>query len=67
MIILFIYIGGFLVSFNDVAGPFAGVVFGISNTFATTSGIIIPYFVAAVTKNVTIYFEIINLSLNLFF
>jgi hypothetical protein len=45
--------GGFLVTYNDIAGPFAGVVFGISNTIASLTGIIIPYFVAAVTKNVT--------------
>ena len=44
--------GGFLVTYNDIAGPFAGVVFGISNTIASLTGIIIPYFVAAVTKNV---------------
>ena len=39
-------------AYNEVAGPYAGVVFGISNTFASMTGIFVPYFVAAVTKNV---------------
>ncbi len=54
---LYVYLvshkGGFLVTHNDIAGPFAGVVFGIFNTIASLRGMIIPYFVAAVSKNVT--------------
>ncbi|CAF1320943.1 unnamed protein product, partial [Didymodactylos carnosus] len=34
---------------NDIAPSYAGLVFGISNTFATLPGIISPYIVGAVT------------------
>ena len=47
--------GGFLVAFSDVAESYSGVVFGISNTFATLTGIFVPYFVAAITKNVIFF------------
>lgn len=38
---------------NDVAPAYAGIVFGISNTFATLPGIISPYIVGALTEKVT--------------
>lgn len=43
---------GFLVNVNDIAGPYSGIVFGISNTFATITGIVSPYVVGVLTKNV---------------
>lgn len=45
------YGAGFLVNYNDIAGPFSGIVFGIGNTFATIPGIIAPYLVGVITKN----------------
>jgi len=30
---------GYLINMNDVAGPYAGIIFGISNTFGTIPGI----------------------------
>ncbi len=43
---------GYLVNINDIAGPFSGILFGISNTMATLTGIISPNVAAALTKNV---------------
>ena len=48
------YGGGFLVNYNDVGGSFAGIVFGLSNTIGTVSGIVAPYLVGALTVNVNI-------------
>jgi hypothetical protein len=39
---------------NDIAPAYAGIVFGISNTFATISGIVSPYVVGALTEKVGI-------------
>lgn len=41
-----------MVNFNDVGASYAGLVFGISNTFGTVPGIVAPYLVGVVTKNV---------------
>ncbi len=38
---------------NDIAPAYAGIVFGISNTFATLPGIISPYIVGALTEKVS--------------
>jgi ACS family sodium-dependent inorganic phosphate cotransporter-like MFS transporter 5 len=46
------YGSGFLVNYNDVGGAFSGMVFGLSNTIGTLSGIIAPYLVGALTRNV---------------
>ncbi|KAL7670442.1 hypothetical protein ACOME3_005378 [Neoechinorhynchus agilis] len=40
---------GFMCVCNDLSSRFAGVLFGISNTFATIPGIISPYFTAMFT------------------
>ena len=51
------YGAGFLVNYNDVCGKFAGMALGIGNTFASIPGILAPFFVGLVTKNVSkIYF-----------
>lgn len=44
------YGGGFMLTANDIAPAYAGIVFGISNTFATLPGIISPYIVGALTE-----------------
>lgn len=38
---------------NDIAPPYTGIVFGISNTFATLPGIISPYIVGSLTEKVS--------------
>ncbi|RNA04079.1 sialin [Brachionus plicatilis] len=45
---------GHLVNINEISGPFSGIVFGVSNTLATIPGIIAPYVVGVLTKNVQI-------------
>jgi len=42
-----------LVNINDISGAFAGVVFGITNTFGTIPGILSPYIVGVITKHVS--------------
>ena len=37
---------------NDIAPAYAGIIFGISNTFATLPGIISPYIVGALPEKV---------------
>lgn len=46
--------GGFLLVANDIAPAYAGIVFGISNTFATLPGIISTYVVGALTDKVSL-------------
>ena len=43
---------GVMVNHVDIAPPFAGVLFGISNTVATLSGVFAPYVVGRLTINV---------------
>lgn len=43
---------GYLVNINDIAGPYSGIVFGLSNTIATLPGIISPNMASAITKHV---------------
>ena len=45
---------GHLVNINDVAGPYSGILFGVSNTIATLPGIISPYLVGLITAQVSI-------------
>jgi hypothetical protein len=44
--------GGFILVANDIAPAYAGIIFGISNTFATIPGIVSPYVVGALTEQV---------------
>jgi hypothetical protein len=46
--------GGYTVNINDVGGKYSGVLFGISNTFATIPGFIAPYVVSKITPNVSL-------------
>ncbi len=48
-----IHIAASLFSLHDCR--YAGVLFGITNTFSTLPGIIAPYVVSALTPNVSIY------------
>ena len=43
---------GFLVNYNDISGSFSSITFGIGNTFGSIPGIIAPYVVGVLTKNV---------------
>ena len=49
------YGAGFIVNYNDIAGSYAGLSFGLANTFGTIPGFIAPQIVGAITKNVTIF------------
>lgn len=40
-----------MVNYNDVAGKYAGITFGMANTFGTVSGIVAPTFVGLLTPN----------------
>ena len=51
----FYWSAGPLVNVNDIAGRFSGIVFGIANTFGTIQGIICPYIVGVITKDVFKY------------
>ena len=42
-----------MVNFNDIAGKYSGITFGIANTFGTISGIVAPSFVGFLAKNGT--------------
>ncbi|KAI0235353.1 Sialin [Lamellibrachia satsuma] len=44
---------GFLINHVDIAPPFAGLLFGISNTAATLPGIIAPYTIGKITSDQT--------------
>ena len=44
---------GPLVNINDIGGAYSGVVYGITNTFGTIPGIVCPYIVGVITKNVS--------------
>ena len=46
---------GYIININEVGGIYSGILFGISNTFATLPGIIAPYIVGVLTPNVNIY------------
>ena len=48
------YGGGFLVNYNDVCGRYSGMTLGIANTFASVPGVLAPYLVGFVTKNVNL-------------
>ena len=43
-----------MLSANDIAPAYSGIVFGISNTFSTIPGIISPYIVGALTEQVSL-------------
>lgn len=45
------YGAGFMVNYNDIAGPYAGLVFGMVNTFGTMPGFIAPGLVGVLTPN----------------
>jgi MFS family permease len=51
----FCFGGGFMLVANDMAPAYAGIVFGISNTFATIPGIVSPYVVGALTEKVSLF------------
>ena len=47
--------GGFMLSHADLAGPFTGLAFGITNTIAQMPGFITPLLVAYMTPNVNLF------------
>ncbi|CAL1531202.1 unnamed protein product [Lymnaea stagnalis] len=48
-----VHFSGFFINHGDIAPPYAGTLFGISNTLATVPGILSPYIVSAMTKDGT--------------
>ena len=46
------HFSGYFINHGDIAPPFAGTMFGITNTLATVPGILAPFVVAALTPNV---------------
>ncbi len=50
----FCFGGGWMLVANDMAPAYSGIVFGISNTFATIPGIVSPYVVGALTEKVSV-------------
>ena len=44
----------YLVNTNDIAGPYSGIVFGISNTIATIPGLVSPYIASILTTHVNV-------------
>lgn len=45
------YGAGFMVNYNDVAGPYSGLAFGTANTVGTVPGFVAPYLVSVITAN----------------
>ncbi len=43
---------GCMVNHVDIAPPFAGILFGISNTFGTLPGFLAPYAIGRITTHV---------------
>jgi hypothetical protein len=60
-----------MVNYNDVAGQYAGLVFGMANTFGTIPGFIAPAIVGAITTKVfylvtyLFFFKYNSLKLNI--
>jgi len=42
-----------MVNHADIAPPFAGLLFGVTNTIASIPGVIAPYVVGLLTQNVS--------------
>jgi ACS family sodium-dependent inorganic phosphate cotransporter-like MFS transporter 5 len=60
------YGGGFLVNYNDVCGRYSGMTLGIANTFASVPGVLAPFFVSFITKNVILSKKLFCRLTNLF-
>ena len=48
------HFSGYFINHGDIAPPFAGTMFGITNTAATVPGILAPFVVSALTPNVRV-------------
>ena len=48
---------GCMVNHVDIAPPFSGILFGLSNTFATLPGILVPYTIRIITVYVSSCFK----------
>ena len=48
--------GGYSVNMIEVGGIYSGILSGVSNTFASLGGVILPNIVGEVTKNVILSF-----------
>lgn len=44
---------GLYINYIDIAPPFAGVLFGMSNTFGALAGVVAPYVVQLITASVS--------------
>ena len=54
---------GCFVNHADIAAPFAGILFGLSNSCATIPGIIAPYLVGVLTPNVSYFVNLCIIKL----
>lgn len=45
----FVNSAGYGVNINEIGGQYAGILYGVSNTFATIPGIVAPYVVGLLT------------------
>ena len=50
--------GGYFISHSDVAGPFAGILFGACNTLAMIAGFGNPLVIASLAPNVSRYYDL---------
>ncbi len=47
-----------MVNYNDIAGSYAGLTFGMANTAGTVPGFVAPYMVGLLTTHVNFHFHI---------
>jgi hypothetical protein len=47
------YGAGYMVTFNDISGIYAGIVYGVANTIGLTTAVLAPFLVGIITTNVS--------------
>jgi len=47
------YGAGYMVTFNDIGGVFAGIVYGVANTIGLVTAVLAPFLVGLITTNVS--------------
>lgn len=51
------YGAGYMVTFNDIGGVFAGIVYGVANTIGLITAVLAPFLVGIITTNVRTFFS----------